>query len=42
VVDLMKGKIRPAAICPTEDGADEELRVTGAIGVRPAFVMPQE
>lgn len=42
VVDLMRGKLRPAVLSPTGDIEDEELSVTGTIGVRPAFVMPQE
>lgn len=42
IVDLVNGAIRPAGILPEGEAEDEELRVTCAIGVRPAFVMPQE
>ena len=41
-VDLVNGVIRPVGILPERDTEDEELQVTCTIGVRPAFVMPQE
>lgn len=39
-VDLEGGKICPVKIGPEKSAEDEELQVTGVIGVRPAFVMP--
>lgn len=41
VVDLVNGNIHPNAIKPDTDSTDEELKVTGTVGVRPAFVLPQ-
>ncbi len=51
IVDLVQGNIRPEAVQPglyvqdlkKEDTTeqDQELRVTGTTGVRPAFVLPQ-
>lgn len=43
IVDLVNGNIRPAPIAPDKTAAmgDEELQVTGTIGVRPAFALPQ-
>ena len=41
-VDLANGTIRPMGILPEGETEDEELGVTCPIGVRPAFVMPQE
>jgi len=42
VVDLVNGNIHPNAIKPEIDTEDEELKVTSTVGVRPAFVMPQD
>lgn len=42
VVDLVNGNIHPNTIKPETDIVDEELKVTSTVGVRPAFVMPQE
>ncbi len=42
MVDLVNGVIRPTGILPEGESEDEELRVTCSVGVRPAFVMPQE
>lgn len=42
VVDLVNGNIHPNAIRPDIDTEDEELKVTSTVGVRPAFVMPQD
>lgn len=42
VVDLVEGNLHPAAICPKADGQDEEINVTGNIGIRPVFAMPQD
>ncbi len=41
-VDLANGTIRPMGILPEGETEDEELGVTCPVGVRPAFVMPQE
>lgn len=43
IVDLVYGNIRPAPIAPEQPDniSDVELKVTGTIGVRPAFVLPQ-
>ncbi len=42
VVDLVNGNIHPQAVRPDADGEmDEELAVTGPIGVRPAFALRQ-
>ena len=43
IVDLVQGCIRPEAVQPDlqEADEDEEVRVTGTTGVRPAFVLPQ-
>ena len=45
MVDLVQGNIRPEAVQretgSTGDVRDEEVRVTGTTGVRPAFVLPQ-
>lgn len=42
VVDLVNGNIHPNAIKPDATGDDAELDVTGTVGVRPAFAMPQD
>lgn len=42
VVDLVNGNIHPNSIKPEIDTEDEELKVTSTVGVRPAFVMPQD
>lgn len=42
VVDLVNGNIHPQDIKPNIAGTDEELKVTGTVGVRPAFAMPQD
>lgn len=44
IVDLINGNIHPSPIAPVgvEDTEDAELQVTGTIGVRPAFVLPQD
>lgn len=44
IVDLVNGMIRPERIMPDQEqeNVDEELRVTMPVGVRPAFVLPQE
>ncbi len=47
VVDLVQGNIRPAVTWPQMAGdgssyGDGELGMTGVIGVRPAFVLPQD
>lgn len=39
-VDLVDGRIGPVLIRPENVTGDEELCVTGNVGVRPAFVMP--
>ena len=39
-VDLMDGRIGPVSVRPENVTGDEELCVTGNVGVRPAFVMP--
>ena len=48
IVDLVQGNIRPEKVrtdvrttADQKPEADEELRVTGTTGVRPAFVLPQ-
>lgn len=43
VVDLLDGTIRPAGIRPGpgNDEADEQLKMTSTIGVRPAFALAQ-
>lgn len=42
-VDLLTGNIRPQKTKPDAgDGIDAELEVTGSIGVRPVFAVPQE
>lgn len=42
-VDLVRGTIAPSPVEPERDGeTDAELQVTGSIGVRPAFAMPQD
>lgn len=41
VVDLDGGNIRPEPVHPDGMSEDAELQVTGAMGVRPAFVLPQ-
>ncbi len=42
-VDLVLGNIRPVYIAPVRNvnDSDMELAVTGTVGVRPAFVLPQ-
>ena len=43
VVDLVNGNIHPNTVKPEGMVAeDEELKVTSTVGVRPAFVMPQD
>ena len=42
VVDLVNGNIHPNVVKPEIDTEDEELKVTSTVGVRPAFVMPQD
>ena len=46
IVDLVNGNLRPECIVPAvenlETAEDEELLVTTAIGVRPAFVLQQK
>ena len=42
VVDLVNGNIHPNAIKPDTVSEDDEMKVTSTVGVRPAFVMPQE
>lgn len=41
-VDLERGNIHPQRVKPEGGTGDEELDVTAAFGVRPAFVMPQD
>ena len=41
-VDLERGNIQPQRVKPEGGTGDEELDVTAAFGVRPAFVMPQD
>ena len=41
-VDLVLGNIRPVRSAPENIADDAELTVTGTIGVRPAFVLPQD
>lgn len=43
IVDLVRGNIRPEKVrVEKEEEQDEELKVTGTTGVRPAFVLPQK
>lgn len=44
IVDLVQGNIRPERVRPQADSGedDQELQVTGTIGVRPVFVLPQK
>lgn len=42
VVDIVNGNIRPWLMKPEEVHDDKEQSLTSTIGVRPAFVMPQE
>ena len=42
VVDLVNGNIHPQEVKPGGTRGEEELDVTSPIGVRPAFVLPQE
>lgn len=44
LVDLVQGRIRAGSTSPAAEGAvdeDPELSVTGTVGVRPAFTLPQ-
>ncbi len=41
-VDLENGKICPVKVSPEGGTEDLELQVTSPVGVRPAFVMPQQ
>jgi hypothetical protein len=43
VVDLVNGNIHPNSIKPDNpEENDEELKVTSTVGIRPAFVVPQD
>lgn len=43
IVDLVQGNIRPEAVQTAEmEKQDDEMKVTGTTGVRPAFVLPQK
>lgn len=43
IVDLVQGNIRPEAVQTKEmEKQDDEMKVTGTTGVRPAFVLPQK
>lgn len=43
IVDLVQGNIRPEAVQTMEnEEQDDEMKVTGTTGVRPAFVLPQK
>lgn len=41
-VDLEKGRICPVKVGPDGTAEEEELQVTSSMGIRPAFVMPQQ